>query len=212
MVTFQRTVFVLDIILLQVVLKPGVSPLPWQVNHAAESGSDSPRTWFSPERFQSIAEDITADIATPMFRIQVYQTGVRTYMAFSVNHAIYDGISIGLVMDEVAALYCGLPRKVEPVNLATILNEIPPKEDLSVRSFWTSRLAHIRLDDRPRRRPSRRQAPTRIQRPINVSFSDLAQRCSALHITFQVLSIVAYGIVIRNVFSPDVDSSVFGVR
>ena len=211
MVAVERTVFALDVVLLQIVLRPGVTVLPWRVNHAAELESDSHKSWFNHERFQSIAEDITADIATPMFRIQVYQTRTQTYMALSINHAIYDGVSIGLLMDEVIALYRGIPTKAEPLDLATILNEIPQKDDPLVASFWTSRLDRIRWEDAAPRRPSRRQPPSRFQRTINVSFSDLGQRCSALGITFQALAIAAYGIVIRNAFHPGMDSSIFGV-
>lgn len=130
-------------------------------------------------------------------------------MVLSINHAIYDGISVPLLIREVVSFYD--QQETTPfVDLAGILNEIPPSDDPDVKEFWVSKFSGIDTDRQRQRRPTSAKA-TKAYRTFEGSFSDYDARCNALRITFQALATTAFGFASREILSHGPKDALFGV-
>ncbi len=92
--------------MLQVILRPGAVPLPLDEQDVPIFTSDDEFiTFFNANNAQDIAEEITADITIPLFRINLYISGGTKYMVVSINHVAYDGISIPVMLRNLASHY-----------------------------------------------------------------------------------------------------------
>lgn len=78
----------------------------------------------------------------PLFRIGIAPTGDGTHLlAFCLHHIIADGWSIGVLMHDLASLYCGkslAPLRVEYHDCAEHQAKASPDDGLL---YWTQRLA-----------------------------------------------------------------------
>lgn len=204
-------VFVLSDTLIQVVLKPGAATLPWNEHTQQRQDVHDFEDWFLSNASQTIAEDITRDLTTPLFRVNIYHIGDDVYLAMSINHAVYDGISIPLLISEVVTIYLKAPLPQDPVPLSNLLDDIYRSTESTAEAFWKDHFNEVDLE---KIRPSRLSRPahaSHIQRTLDISYSDLLRQSSTQGVTFQALCSAAYGVVTRDIFQPGADYSLFGV-
>ncbi|KAF9649477.1 hypothetical protein BDM02DRAFT_3230298 [Thelephora ganbajun] len=186
-----RVAFILESDTLQVVLSPHASSLPWIFHDTEEDHNIS--EWFEAEEGARIAEDINDDIATPLFRLNFYQSPHASYLSVSIHHALYDGIAFPLLMKEVDAVYRNQSLE-DVVPLAQVVHHINlVSHGDRAKEFWVSEFEGINLRDRPLYRRNERQV-VRYARVLDTSLQDLRSRCSAIHVTLEALfaSTIAY--------------------
>ncbi len=197
---------------MQVILRPGAVPLPLDEQDVPIFTSDDEFiTFFNANNAQDIAEEITADITIPLFRINLYISGGTKYMVVSINHVAYDGISIPVMLRNLASHYERRCVEHPSPSLQSILEELTPSDSDEARQFWSRQLRSFTACSLALY-PSAPKPPRREHLSCNLSFSDISQCCQSLGISFHALCTAAYGIVYRNAFHPRDSQSFFGVK
>ncbi|KAF8341217.1 uncharacterized protein EI90DRAFT_1704265 [Cantharellus anzutake] len=205
-----RSCFVVGDTLLQVVLTPQAATLPFSEHEVSSMTVDEFIEWFRVNAAQKIAEDITDDVTVPLFRVNLYTSEEAKYMVLSINHVAYDGISIPVMLRNLACHYEGLQVEHPSPTLQSVLEELPFLDSDGARRFWTSQLDSIKAHYHARHL-SPPKPPMREHLLSDLSYSNITQRCRSLGISFQALCTAAYGIVHRNTFHLGEDQSLFGV-
>ncbi|KIY43686.1 hypothetical protein FISHEDRAFT_78528 [Fistulina hepatica ATCC 64428] len=206
LIVLIRSVFVTTPSCVQVVLRPHAARLPWQEHSLTDV--EWPAHFWQNEA-PRIACDINSDFTTPLYRVSVYSIDRETYMVVSINHALYDGNAMPLLIDELEAVYHDTPVTT-PVSLKTVLNQILAPSESSIREFWASHLSGVLLKDRTLRTPSPGARITQVTRDLQVSLLDVQAKCNEQHISLQALLTSLFGVAGRTVFRWG-DAAVFGV-
>ncbi|KAJ3856653.1 hypothetical protein EV368DRAFT_78489 [Lentinula lateritia] len=205
------TCFIFDETLLQVVLHDGVNPLPWQFSDYEDKESSNFRDWFLRDQASHVSTRINEDFTTPMFAIGIYRNSSdkEVYMVISINHALYDGFSMPLLVREFRQCYLGeeLP---EPVPLVQMLHPILCQNKEDMRAFWISQFEDVDLQARAIRHPSSISPPTFLSHALDVPLSDIQAKSRSLHITLQALFCVVFAISGQSLFGWNNDA-IFGV-
>uniref|UniRef100_A0A0W0FS42 Carrier domain-containing protein n=1 Tax=Moniliophthora roreri TaxID=221103 RepID=A0A0W0FS42_MONRR len=196
----SRTVFVSDEVLVQVILKPSATELPF---HTHENFSfDTFNEWFLESEAPSISNRINEDLTTPLWAVNVYLTpDSKGYMVFSINHALYDGNAMPLIIREFRSVY--LDRLTpDPVPLSDILALIPPSDDEKTKEFYLHHFSSLDLRRRVLRRPTSDSEPRWVQKVFDgVSLEDLQTRCRKdWKVTVQAFWSVAFAIAGKEMF------------
>ncbi|KAH0583804.1 hypothetical protein H2248_009404 [Termitomyces sp. 'cryptogamus'] len=136
-----RTVFFFGSELVQVILNSDNLSLPWYEEPADLGEGEDFVQWFLSTRAHEIARDINRTLSEfPGFRLFAFVAHDHTYLVLSIHHALYDGISLPLLFQDVEREY----------HTATLLSSASPSEivdriaciDLEkAREFW---LDHFR--------------------------------------------------------------------
>ncbi|KAF5368041.1 hypothetical protein D9758_004463 [Tetrapyrgos nigripes] len=204
-----RTVFVIDDTLVQVVIKDSVNDLPWRVVPCQLSSQESFEEWFLREESSSVAIRVTEDLTTPLFFINVYDASEKgTFMVFSINHALYDGNSMSLIIREFRRCYEELPL-LHAVPLIPVLEALSAIDQQKCEEFWRSQFAEVDLEGIVVRHPSDGKG-TFISRSLNTSLGDIQACCNAAHVTLQAFFSTAFSLAGRHVFNWR-ENAVFGV-
>ncbi|KAF9257797.1 hypothetical protein L218DRAFT_85650 [Marasmius fiardii PR-910] len=239
-----RTAFVPDDTgnLVQVVLREGAVEIPWRLTRVPHVDDDLEfEEWFLKESALETANGINDDLTTPLWCVNIYQvedresaSGVqrpRVYMAFSINHALYDGNAMPLLVREFRAVYLGLgaasastsecsstPPSLllpTPVSLSDVLKMIPPLDDSDAKQFFLDRFGGVKEKsvNSPAHIIKGETEPVWMTYPFEgVSLSDVKERCSReWHVTLQAFWTVVFAIAGREVFGWGEEQAVFGV-
>ena len=188
-------------------MSPPAAPLPWTFHDIGEDCNIS--KLFEAEEGPRVAEEINNDVTTPLFRLNLYQSGRTSFLSVSIHHALYDGLALPLLMREVDAAYCG-QRLQDVVPLAQVVHYINPvSRDNRAREFWVSEFQGINLHDRPLYQRNEREV-ARYTKVLDTSLQDLRSRCSAIHVTLEALFASAIAYLGRKVLGWSNDA-IFGV-
>ena len=130
-------------------------------------------------------------------------------MALSVHHALYDGISLPVLMQDLERAYKSQPQ-LPSASLRTVLEQIAIVDQDAARAFWTSH-----LQDYPWQRLLNRTASSSradvtshtFKQPLSV----LQGKAAAQHVTLQALFMSSYAsLLAQHMYGHD--DIVFGVR
>ncbi|KAJ3918621.1 hypothetical protein F5877DRAFT_78832 [Lentinula edodes] len=205
------TCFIFDGTLLQVVLHDGVNPLPWQFSDYEDKESSSFRDWFLRDQASHVSTRINEDLTTPLFAIGIYRNSSdkEVYMVISINHALYDGFSMPLLVREFRQCYLDeeLP---EPVPLVHMLHPILCQNNEDMRAFWISQFEDVDLRARAIRHPSSISPPSFLSHALDVPLSDIQAKSHSLHVTLQALFCVVFAISGQSLFGWN-HNAIFGV-
>lgn len=123
----------------QVILKHDT--LPWfDVKATSEKQVESLRKQQVENWISNIEE-----LSTRLWEVGVIQSPDRSVMCLNIFHALYDGNSLGLLLDLVARIY--LDQHSTPENAPQFLDVLhlgPLCKDPSEKSFWQEHLANCR--------------------------------------------------------------------
>lgn len=198
--------------LAQVVLRPeALTPQFPEKELPDVSDEEFPR-YFTEKEASEISRDLNVNISTvPAVRLSFFvvpSSGV-TYMALSIHHALYDGISLPVLMQDIERAYTSQPQ-LPSSSLHGILEQIAVIDQDAAKSFWTSHLKDYpweRLLNRPASSSTADVASFTFKQPLSV----LQTKAAGQHVTLQALLMCAYASLIAQHLYGHKDV-VFGVR
>ncbi|KAL4907117.1 hypothetical protein BDW74DRAFT_175902 [Aspergillus multicolor] len=176
------------------------------------------------EEQDQISRAIIAEISsTPPVRFYLASSKDDKHLALfmSIHHALYDGESLAMMLEDVAARYEGGPV-VERGSPFVFLEHVLAQDAERAKEHWTQQLSHC-TPTRLRSNGESIKETTSIRRTLHAKFSDLETRSAALQTTvpnlmqaiFALLladhvgsSDVTYGLVLsgRTVSAPGAES------
>ncbi|CAA7271648.1 unnamed protein product [Cyclocybe aegerita] len=185
-----RTVFFFGRTLAQVVLKGGICKLQWK-KQAFHEGESSFRDFFLGREALAITRDINQNISTiPPYRLRVYSSAGATHLALSIHHALFDGIALPVLFQQVEREYFGLhPRTMaQPLD---ILDRIASINLDDAQTLWKTHFSGFKWA------PSTLVAsdPLSTQRlivPFKAPLSSVKQLATAQQVTLQALFTCAF--------------------
>ncbi|KAL0578432.1 Non-ribosomal peptide synthetase [Marasmius crinis-equi] len=215
-----RTVFVTDDTgaLIQVVLRDGTVDVPGATTKIhLDEGFDG---WFLRSEALNVSTRINEDLTTPLWAVNIYEddsSDQSSYMVFSINHALYDGNAMPLLIKEFRAIYSSptpAPLLPDPVPLSSVLSAIPPANDPHTKQFFLDHFATIKHRDATpiaREVDSEKEAVWMTYPLDGISLGDLKDKCNRdWHVTLQAFWAVAFAIAGREFFGWNLDA-IFGV-
>ncbi|CDO69499.1 hypothetical protein BN946_scf184785.g4 [Trametes cinnabarina] len=206
-----RTVFHFGSELVQVVLRPHA--IQWQFPRREVQGvSDAAfQSHFTSDLGPSIAREINSAISrTPPVQLSFFVAPEpsMTYMVLSIHHALYDGISLPVLLEDLERAY-GQQQQLPSAPLRAIVERIVTIDQSAAREFWTSHLEGF-----PWQRLLNKSASSSTADVTSVafkhSFSQLQSKAAERHVTLQALLMSAYGYLLGHRLY-DYDDVVFGV-
>ncbi|KAL5529265.1 hypothetical protein ACEPAG_5250 [Sanghuangporus baumii] len=206
-----RTVFHYSSSLVQVVLKAEACDLPWLEREVQAGSVEELQSNFFEKDALVIAHSINENISTsPAFRLVWYRLeGQETsLLAYSLHHAIYDGISLPLLLRDVETLYLHeSPRTSSP--LAQVLDAVYDVDMDEAAAFWKETFSGFDWSRIPRRLASGEVAnvTTKI---LRTGLSEWERNSAQIRVSLQAVLTAAFGICLGEQLYgvPDV---VFGV-
>ncbi|KAK9478731.1 hypothetical protein V1514DRAFT_356642 [Lipomyces japonicus] len=105
--------------------------LPWENRFVEESTWNESMQHF----FQLLSSKIDVFKAPPIYVTHVYSTE-RKALILSISHALYDGHSIGLFLDDILLRYQGMPVLQRPNFKELLLRIATQSENSNYASFW----------------------------------------------------------------------------
>ncbi|KAF9464762.1 peptide synthetase [Collybia nuda] len=131
-----RTVFHFSSALVQVVFHAAVAHPNWEQKETTLADARDFVQWFLEIKAASIAKVINETLsATPPLRICVYTSSGLTFVTLSIHHALFDGISLPLLMNEIEREYLE-HTPGSPVSSSEILDQIASVDLEKARAFW----------------------------------------------------------------------------
>ncbi|KAG6917971.1 NRPS [Tephrocybe rancida] len=131
-----RTVFFFDNELAQIVLSPEHLSLPWAEEQTSIEETGEFVKWFLVTHAPLVAQDINATLSnSPAFRLTSFKTQKQPFLVLSIHHALYDGISLRLLFQDVEGEYHGsTPQTV--ARASDILDHIAWTDLPKAQEFW----------------------------------------------------------------------------
>lgn len=184
-----RTVFHFSLSMVQVVLRRESRVLPWNVTETAmDVASNDFSRWFLSEKGPSIAKDINQNLSTvPPFRLNAYiDESITTVLVLSIHHALFDGISLPLLLEDVERLYVGSPSRatVDSVAILDLAASINLDE---ARGFWLNYFNGFYWPERPFRLKSDEEETRHTAVRFKTSLTSLKASVARKQATLQAL-------------------------
>ena len=129
-------------------------------------------------------------------------------MVLSLHHALYDGISLPVLIDDLERAYSRQPQ-LPSAPLRNVLEQITTIDQDAAHSFWTSHLKDYPWNKLLRKTASSSSADIEsltFKQPLSV----LQAKAAGQHVTLQALLMCAYGsLLAQHIYGHD--DIVFGV-
>lgn len=203
--SFCRTVFHFGSELVQVVLCPHAIEWRFREEEVPFSSDVEFQTHFTIEAGSRTAREINSDLSrTPAVRLSFYanRASGTTYAVLSIHHALYDGISLPVLLRDLERAYTK-QQQLPSAPLRTILEHIVTIDQAAARNFWIGYLqdfAWQRLLNKSASSARADVATIMFKQPL----SQLQAKAAAQHITLQALLMTAYGYLLgQHVYSHD---------
>ncbi|KAI0336556.1 hypothetical protein GY45DRAFT_411925 [Cubamyces sp. BRFM 1775] len=207
-----RTVFHFGSNLVQVVLRPDAVQ-PQFVQHEHNVDDDRAfQSYFNDEKAQSIARELNTAISKePPVRLTVYTNAASRgdYLILSIHHALYDGISLPVLLRDFERVYTG-QRELPHAPLRAILEQIVTIDHTAARAFWREHLQGYPWQRLLRKTASSSHADI-ASLAFGRSLSELQAKAASQQVTLQALLMGAYGRLLGERVYGGQDDVVFGV-
>jgi amino acid adenylation domain-containing protein len=129
--------------------------------------------------------------STPPLRATILRSPFATTLVISIHHSLYDGWSLPLIFDALAAAYADT-LKNPSASFFEAAKLITDRQAKSV-DFWLQKLDNYQSIAIPSS-PSEGQATTSFAKTtIGMPTSDILQRCKEMNINLQSAALLAYG-------------------
>ncbi|KAI0374911.1 hypothetical protein BV20DRAFT_961134 [Pilatotrama ljubarskyi] len=206
-----RTVFHFGSNLVQVVLRSQGVQWHFAEKEAGVDGDDDLQRYFTDEEASSIARELNLGISTvPPVRLSFVGTPASgaTYMVLSIHHALYDGISLPVLLRDLERAYLK-KQQLPSASLRAVLEPIALVDHGAAREFWTGYLKGFPWERLLKKTASSREADV-TSLTFSRSLSELQAKAAAQHVTLQALLMCAYGYLLgQRLYGHD--DVVFGV-
>ncbi|EJD05778.1 uncharacterized protein FOMMEDRAFT_119062 [Fomitiporia mediterranea MF3/22] len=206
-----RTVFHFSSSLVQVVLKPGVCDLPWVERMIQADNNENFHASFLEGDALEFARTINENISSsPAFQLACYRAEDQsaTFLTLSIHHAIYDGISLPLLLQDVEAIYFH-ENPPPPVPILQVLDAVHDVDLDEATAFYKREFHGFNWSKIPRRLASGETANF-VRKSFNAQLSWWEQTAAKIKVSLQAVLTAAFGVTLgEQVYGvPDV---VFGV-
>ncbi|KAI0721073.1 peptide synthetase [Cerioporus squamosus] len=206
-----RTVFHFGSELVQVVLRPGTYDAQPHEKEIDDCDEARFQRYFTEQQAASISRELNVGASkTPPVRLSIFTThdSASTYIALSIHHALYDGISLPVLLRDLERIYQERPQ-LPSAPLRSILDHLATVDSGSAEAFWSSY-----LKDFPWQRLLNVTASSRTaevtSRTFSLPLSELQAKAAGRHVTLQALLMCAYGsLLAKDLYGND--DVVFGV-
>ncbi|KAH9854247.1 hypothetical protein C2E23DRAFT_820117 [Lenzites betulinus] len=189
-----RTVFHFGSDLVQVVLHAASVKVDFTEKQVQVLDDLAFQQYFGSEEASSIARELNLGISkTPPVRVSFYPAPApgTTYMVLSIHHALYDGISLPVLLRNFERAYSG-KRQLASAPLRSVLEPIIAIDQTAGREFWASYLKGFAWRGLLNKPASAHRADV-ASIPLKRSLSDLQAKAASRQITLQALLMSAYG-------------------
>lgn len=207
----RRTVFHFGHELAQVVLR---EPRTVLLTETAISDLDTSafQSYFAQAEAGRISRDINTNLSQQApVRLSVYtpKSSAARFLVLSIHHALYDGISLAVLLRNLECIYLQQPQ-IPSASLRAVLDPVSSLDQKKARKFWQRCLKGFDWS-----RMLNRTASTSYAEVASVSFkttlSELQTNASKRQVTLQALLMSAYGSLLASRVYQHNDV-VFGVR
>ncbi len=188
------TVFHFGSNLVQVVLRPESCVSQALEKTVTDFDDDSFQRYFTEQEASIIARELNAHISeAPPVRFCLYSSSTSSpvYTVLSIHHALYDGIALPVLLQDLERAYARQPQ-LPSARLREALEYVTRMELESVRVFWTSY-----LKDYPWERLLNQSASSAVADvtsiPFKLPLSELQNKAARQQVTLQALLMSAYG-------------------
>ncbi|TGO63538.1 hypothetical protein BCON_0012g00280 [Botryotinia convoluta] len=194
--------------ILQVVLKNESFDIPWAEHIYSKSSKHC-----TPDKMQdAISLDIMQNIEnTPPIRLNVFTEGAsKSILLISMHHALYDGESLTVLMQDILMRYQGIPTPERP-SAGALVEYVASQDELAAKNFWVNKLGDysppsLPNDDINEEEKIEAQISTRI---LKTNLSALEAFASKLHVTLPSLTQAIFGLAMAKLLS--INDFVFGL-
>ena len=191
-----RTVFTeIDHVLVQVVLSPKFLASNWSVSSEALPVAQDLETYHG-----RTAKDIAAHIrSVPALRLKLWQRkGAATSLTLTCSHAIYDGDSIRLLLQEVSNRLVGKYKSATALPFADATRVIvADTKEQAAKKFWSDALAGFSLTQVPNLTGIRPEYNISRSEELSIassqSFAQIEAAARANKVTVQSILVAAFG-------------------
>ncbi|THV48912.1 hypothetical protein BGAL_0221g00110 [Botrytis galanthina] len=194
--------------ILQVVLKNESFDLPWAEHIYSKSSNHS-----TPDKMQeAISLDIMQNIEnTPPIRLNVFtERASKSVLLISMHHALYDGESLTVLMQDLQMRYQDIPTPERP-SAGALVEYVASQDELAAKKFWVKKLGDYSPPSLPNNdineeEKTEAQISTRI---LKTNLSALEAFASKLHVTLPSLTQAIFGLAMAKLLS--INDFVFGL-
>ncbi|KAL1969365.1 hypothetical protein VTN77DRAFT_9558 [Rasamsonia byssochlamydoides] len=132
----------------------------------------------------------------PPLRIYVIDGAEGKFLVVVMHHALYDGVSLPFIFDDVALAYGGLVPPQRP-NFSEIVDDIFFRGQEKAMEFWTRKLRGYQIAYIP---PLQDESSSDrmfvAERKIDLDISRIVERCKEMEVTVQTVSLLAFAKVL----------------
>ncbi|KAI0670364.1 hypothetical protein C8Q78DRAFT_1079337 [Trametes maxima] len=189
-----RTVFHFGSSLVQVVLRADAVDAHVSERVIEDDDESDFQRYFTSHEASPIARELNLAISTiPPVRLSFFVSPASntTYMVASIHHALYDGISLPVLLRDLERAYSNR-QQLPYAPLRAVLEPIASIDQNSAREFWTGYLSDYPWARLLNKTASSNQADITsftFRRPL----SELQAKAASQHVTLQALLMCAYG-------------------
>ncbi|MCJ1330564.1 hypothetical protein MMC10_007249 [Thelotrema lepadinum] len=135
---------------------------------------------------------------TPPLEANIVETSTDKYLLLSMHHSLYDGLSIPLVLHDLAQAYRGhVIDSRPPFYVAAVMTSRP---DSGLEDFWIETLKGYRKANTIHDRDSSERSVICHERQCQLDLRSVLPGIKRMGVTLQTVALVAYGKVIARVF------------
>lgn len=177
-----------------------------------EQDDASFRNYFTEREAGSLARELNIDISkVPPVRLSFYTTDTSrtTFMVLSIHHALYDGISLPVLLQDLEHAYKHQPQ-IPSASFHDVLEYLAVVDQTAAQTFWSSYLKEFPWRTLLNRTASSSNADI-TSRTFTHSLSEMQSKASTQHVTLQALLMCAYGsLLAQHLYNHN--DVIFGVR
>lgn len=128
---------------------------------------------------------------TPPLRIGVYVSSKASFIVLSIHHALFDGISLPILLNEIEREYAG-SAPYPPALLGDILDQIGTIDMIKAQSFWADYFDGFVWPSKSLQTAAS-SATRRHVVPFKTSLSNLKTLAAGHQVTLQALLTCTFG-------------------
>ncbi|MCJ1238634.1 hypothetical protein MMC14_006624 [Varicellaria rhodocarpa] len=186
----------------QTVLKPNAIPIPWTEFLVADNLDAIQLLKVEQKNAQHNIVEFLETLPPIRLHLVTSKSG-SPLLSISIHHALYDGISFNMILNEVYLKYCRKPPGIR-ASFDVLLRYIASQDQLKQKAFWTKRLSGYLKTEVASRLVEDTQ-PNTVERTVRLAFSELQALSASLKATVPTLLQTIYGVLLaRTVGQSDI--------
>jgi Non-ribosomal peptide synthetase modules and related proteins len=136
-----------------------------------------------------------ASFQSPPLRAYVFNSADKKYLVVAMHHALYDGVSLPFVFEDLATVYQGLAPPARPLFTEVVGHILEGQEEAS--KFWTQRLRGYEVFEIPPLPEDKSSEKMFLaEQRVDLDLSVITEACKNLEVTVQTVSLLAYAKVL----------------